>query len=83
MNLSNGSTPTAATTWYPQRPARSGFTRVVNSIHKVGDAVHTTYFDVGPQTPPAPAGSGRPNAADAIAGEASGEPADCAVGAYV
>jgi uncharacterized alpha-E superfamily protein len=57
-------------------------TRVVNSIHKVGDAVHTTYFDVGPQTPPVPAGSGRPNAADAIAGEASGEPADCAVGAY-
>ena len=57
-------------------------TKVVNSIHAVGDAVHATYFDVGPQTSLAPAGSGRPCAADAVAGEASGEAANCAVGAF-
>ena len=30
-------------------------THVVNSIHGVGEAVDRAYFDVGPQTPPAPA----------------------------
>ena len=30
-------------------------THVVNSIHGVGEAAMRTYFDVGPQTPPAPA----------------------------
>ena len=30
-------------------------TAAVNGIHQIGDAVHQTYFDVGPQTPPAPA----------------------------
>ena len=57
-------------------------TKVVNRIHNIGDAIHATYFDIGPQTPPAPEGNGRPSAADAVAGEASGEPAGCAVEAY-
>ncbi len=30
-------------------------TTVVNSVHKIGEAIDQTYFDVGPQTPPAPA----------------------------
>ena len=49
-----GSPPPAST-----RPPRAGLheslTRVVNSIHDVGEAVDRAYFDVGPQTPPAPA----------------------------
>jgi uncharacterized alpha-E superfamily protein len=32
-------------------------TKVVNGIHGIGEAIHRTYFDVGPQTPPAPDGS--------------------------
>ncbi len=32
-------------------------TTVVNSIHKIGDAVHQTYFDPAPQAPPALGGS--------------------------
>ncbi len=39
-------------------------TTVVNGVHKIGEAIHQTYFDVGPQTPPAPAASD-PGAAEA------------------
>ncbi len=56
-------------------------TKVVNSIHNIGDAVRTTYFDVGPQTPHAPAGNCVPSAVtgtDAPVGEPAGT---CAVGA--
>jgi hypothetical protein len=35
-------------------------TSVVNTIHNIGDALHRTYFDVGPQTPPSPAGNFAP-----------------------
>jgi uncharacterized alpha-E superfamily protein len=61
-------------------------TTVVDTIHKIGDAIHRTYFDVGPQTPPAPAGnfspkSGGESASKEIAGPlqcqpAAGRPAD-------
>lgn len=30
-------------------------TKVVNGVHKIGEAIHQRYFDVGPQTPPASA----------------------------
>jgi uncharacterized alpha-E superfamily protein len=35
-------------------------TSVVDTIHKIGDAIHRTYFDVNLQTPPAPPGSFSP-----------------------
>jgi uncharacterized alpha-E superfamily protein len=43
-------------------------THVVNSIHGVGEAAHRTYFDVGPQTPPAPGAAG---------GAVKEKPAEC------
>ena len=55
-------------------------TTVVNGVHKIGDAIHRTYFDVGPQTPPAPA-ENEPGAAEAetsdgeIAGPCQCQPA--------
>jgi uncharacterized alpha-E superfamily protein len=36
-------------------------TSVVNRTHGIGEAIHRTFFDVGPQTPPAPPGSCYPS----------------------
>jgi uncharacterized alpha-E superfamily protein len=51
-------------------------TSVVNRVHGVGEAIHRTYFDVGPQTPPAPPGSCHPSAAEAAPRTAAG-PCQC------
>jgi uncharacterized alpha-E superfamily protein len=42
-------------------------TTVVNRVHGIGQAIHQTYFDVGPQTPSAPSNGHAPAAKEAAA----------------
>ena len=55
-------------------------TKVVNNIHNIGEAIRTTYFDVGPQTPPTVEENGT-ESANRGSDAAVAEPANtCAVG---
>jgi uncharacterized alpha-E superfamily protein len=53
-------------------------TRIVNRIHEIGEAIHRTYFDVGPQTPPAPPGTC--GAAIGAPADKTAEPCQCEAG---
>lgn len=51
-------------------------TNVVNRVHGIGEAIRTTYFDVGPQTPPAQPASCHA-AADDLPGRKAAGPCQC------
>ena len=52
-------------------------TTVVDTIHKIGDAIHRTYFDVGPQTPPVLSGSFSPKSRGESASKEIAGPLQC------
>jgi uncharacterized alpha-E superfamily protein len=51
-------------------------TSVVNRVHEIGEAIHRTYFDVGPRTPPARTPYGGAGPGPATAQDLS-EPCQC------
>jgi hypothetical protein len=52
-------------------------TTVVDTIDKIGDAIHRTYFDVGPQKRPAPRGNFSPKSCGDPASKEIAGPVPC------
>lgn len=52
-------------------------TAIIGTIHSIGDAIRRTYFDVGPQTPPAPTGKFSPKSYGESASKEIAGPLQC------